>query len=105
MSHYLIRKEAARELAEAAAWYDREAASGLGAALLTEFEARLETALKLPGAGTIVAKTKAGTPVRRYRLKRFKRYAILMAEIHGMPTVLAFACSSRRPGYWRKRLG
>ncbi|MEM7155633.1 MAG: type II toxin-antitoxin system RelE/ParE family toxin [Myxococcota bacterium] len=105
MKRYAIRKEAALELAEAAAWYEHEAAEGLGAALLAEFEARLETALKLPGAGTIVATTTAGTPVRRYRLQRFKRYAILMAEIRGMPTVLAFACSSRRPGYWHERLG
>jgi hypothetical protein len=101
---YKIRKEAADEIADVAAWYEQEAAPVLGADLIAEYEARLETALQLPGAGTIVATTSAGTPVRRYRLKRFKRYAILMAEIDGHPTVLAFACSSRKPGYWHDRL-
>jgi hypothetical protein len=99
-----IRREAADEIAEAASWYEREAAFGLGAELIAEYETRLETALELPGAGTIVATTAAGTPVRRYRLKRFNRYSILMAEIDGCHTVLAFECSSRKPGYWQDRL-
>ncbi|MEX1367898.1 MAG: hypothetical protein AB1Z98_32515 [Nannocystaceae bacterium] len=104
MRAHKIRKEAADELAEAAHWYEREAAPGLGADLITEYEARLAMALELPGAGTVVATTVAGTPVRRYRLKRFRRYSILMAEINGHPTVLAFECSSRRPGRWHDRL-
>ena len=103
MRPYKIRREAADEIAEAAAWYE-QAAPGLGADLIAEYESRLETALQLPGGGTIVATTSAGTPVRRYRLQRFKRYAILMAEIDAHPTVLAFASSSRRPGYWQDRL-
>ena len=98
MRPYKIRQEAADEIAEAASWYEREAAPGLGADLIAEYETRLATALELPGAGAIVARTARGTPVRRYRLKRFKRYAILMAEIDGRPTVLAFECSSRKPG-------
>jgi hypothetical protein len=101
---YKIRREAVEELAEAAAWYDREAAPGVSAALIAEYEARLAKALDLPDAGTIVATTSAGTPVIRYRLKRFKRYAILMAMIDGHPTVLAFQCFSREPGYWHDRL-
>jgi plasmid stabilization system protein ParE len=104
VSRYEIRREAADEIAEAASWYEREAAPGLGADLITEYETRLETALELPGAGTVVATTTAGTAVRRYRLKRFNRYSILMAEIDGRPTVLAFECSSRKPGTWRDRL-
>lgn len=104
MKAYRIRKEAVEELADAALWYERQAAPGLGADLIAEYEARIENALQLPGAGTIVASTSAGTPVRRYRLERFKRYAILMAEIDGSPTVLAFECSSRKPGYWQDRL-
>lgn len=104
MKTFRIRKEAADEIAEAASWYEEEAAPGLGADLLAEYEARLKTALELPRAGAIVGTTVAGTPVRRYRLERFKRYAILMADIDGCPTVLAFECSSRKPGYWRSRL-
>jgi hypothetical protein len=101
---YKIRKEAADEIAEAASWYEQHAAPGLGADLIAEYETRLNTALELPGTGAIVATTAAGNPVRRYRLARFKRYAILTAEIDGCPTVLAFECSSRKPGYWHDRL-
>jgi hypothetical protein len=79
VKRYELRREAADEITEATFWYEREAAPGLGADLITEYETRLETALELPGAGTIVATTAAGTPVRRYRLKRFNRYSILMA--------------------------
>lgn len=104
MTPHRIRAEAAKELAEAAAWYEREAAPGMGAALLEAYEVRLESALQSPGAGALVATTADGTPVRRYRLKRFRRYAILMAELSGIPTVLAFECSSRRPGFWQDRL-
>lgn len=104
MKTYKIRREAADEIAEAASWYEQEAAPGLGADLIVEYETRLQAALEVPGAGTIVATTAAGTPVRRYRLARFKRYAILIADIDGDPTVLAFECSSRRPRYWSDRL-
>lgn len=82
MSAYKIRKEAADEIAEAAAWYEAEAGPDLAADLIAEYEARLAIALELPGAGTIVATTASGNPVRRYRLERFKRYGFLMAEIH-----------------------
>jgi hypothetical protein len=58
---YKIRKEAADEIVDAANWYEQEAAPGLGADLIAEFEARLDAALQFPGAGTIVAKTSAGT--------------------------------------------
>ena len=104
MKNHKIRQEAADEIFETASWYEREAAPGLGVAFITEYETRLEKALESPGAGTVIATTAAGTPVRRYRLTRFKRYAILMADIDGHPTVLALECSSRKPGYWRDRL-
>lgn len=57
MKPYRIREEAAEEIADAALWYEREAARGLGTELIAEYEARLETALQLPGAGTIVERS------------------------------------------------
>ena len=63
-----------------------------------------DRALEHPGSGRIVATTSAGNSVRRYRLRRFDRYAILLADIAGIPTVLALECSSRKPGYWHERL-
>jgi hypothetical protein len=58
----------------------------------------------MPRAGALAGKTPGGSEIRRFRLRRFSRYAILMADIHGVPTVLAFEHSSRRPGYWRERI-
>ena len=54
--------------------------------------------------GTSGGDTPGGNEIRRFRLYKFKRYALVMATIDGVPTVLAFQHSSRRPGYWRDRL-
>jgi hypothetical protein len=35
--------------------------------------------------------------------KRFKRYALLMATIDGLPTVLVVEHLSRLPGFWLDR--
>ena len=104
MKTHKVLKAALTEVAEAASWYDEEGAPGLGSELIAEYETRLEAALRMPGAGVVVATTANGTPVRRYRLRRFNRYAILIAEIDAHPTVLAFECSSRRPRYWQDRV-
>ncbi|MFW5926367.1 MAG: hypothetical protein ACOCV4_09400 [Myxococcota bacterium] len=41
--------------------------------------------------------------VRRFGLARFP-YAIIVALVHGVRTVVAVAHANRRPGYWRERL-
>jgi toxin ParE1/3/4 len=98
-----ILDEALDDLDAAAQWYEAQAV-GLGVDLVAEFRVRLDLALDRPGLGTIAGRTPGGAEIRRYRLRRFKRYAILIATIHGLPTVIAFEHSSRRPGYWRDRL-
>lgn len=100
---YRIRPEAQRELRDAARWYE-ELEDGLGIDLLAKFHDKLGFALQAPGAGSLEGTTKSGTEIRSFRLERFKKYAILLAVIDGVPTVLAFKHSSRRPGYWRERL-
>jgi plasmid stabilization system protein ParE len=102
--HYRIRPEAKRELRDAARWYE-EQEQGLGLELLARFNEKLAFALESPGAGTLEGTTTQGAEVRSFRLARFRRYAILIAAIDGVPTVLAFKHSSRRPGYWKARLG
>jgi len=104
MSTYRILPEALAELDEASTWYE-EHDEGLGLDLLGEYRERLAFALKMPQAGALAGKTPGGAEIRRFRLKRFGRYAIVMARIDDRPTVLAFEHSSRRPGYWRERLG
>jgi hypothetical protein len=54
--------------------------------------------------GSIVRVLATGDALRRYRLRRFYRYAILMVVIDGMPTVVAFEHGKRKPEYWRARL-
>lgn len=100
---YLIEDAAAVDLQEAALWYQTQH-EGLGDDLLLEFEQRLSAALEQPGIGTLAGHTRRGAAIRRYRLHRFSRYAILLAVIDGMPTVLAFEHSSRRPNYWSDRI-
>ncbi len=98
--HYIL-PQAVAELEEAITWYEHRQA-GLGADLLEEYEALLDRALRSPRAGTPIV-TADGFPMRRYRLKRFNRYAIIMSTVRGLPTVVAFEHSSREPNYWAAR--
>lgn len=103
MSRYQILDGAVADLGAAATWYE-ERREGLGRELIAEFRERVDSALELTGTGTPAGFTPGGAEIRRYRLRRFSRYAILMATIRDVPTVLAVEHSSRRPGYWRDRL-
>lgn len=98
-----IHSAAADEADAAVAWYERER-PGLGRRLQRAFDASLDlletgTAIgvKMPGA-----LGKAG--VSRLILRRFP-YDIVFFSQDDEITVLAFAHHSRRPAYWRKRLG
>jgi toxin ParE1/3/4 len=103
MIPHRILPDALAELDAAASWYE-EQREGLGLELVAEYEKRLALALETPQVGTLAGKTSRGNQIFRYRLERFTRYAILMATIEGVSTVLAFEHSSRRPGSWRDRL-
>lgn len=103
MSRYRITDDAAADLDAAATWYE-EQREGLGVELVAEFRNRVDAALQMSGIGAPAGTTPGGAAIRRYRFRRFKRYAFLMATIDGMPTVLAVEHSSRRPGFWRDRL-
>jgi len=103
MTAHHILPEALAELDEASTWYE-EHEEGLGLDLVGEYRERLAFALKMPQAGALAGSTPGGAEIRRFRLKRFGRYALLLALIDDVPTVLAFEHSSRRPGYWRERL-
>lgn len=102
MTPYRSHPSALRELEEAAAWYD-DRNIGLGDDLLDEFERCLAHALEMPGIGAPMHAPR-GLLVRKYRLARFDRYAIVIAFMDPLPTFVAFEHSSRRPGYWLGRL-
>ncbi|MBL4632344.1 MAG: hypothetical protein JKY56_00640, partial [Kofleriaceae bacterium] len=103
MSHFRLLPEAVIDLQEAAEWYEAQEL-GLGQELLDEFEHRLNTAIEVPSAGQLSSTTIAGNVIRRYQLDRFHRYAILMAVVECIPTIVAFAHSRRRPKFWDERV-
>lgn len=103
MSHE-IREAAADELRAAAEWYENEG-EGLGAALVEEFERALDDALRNLEIGAVVGRAKGGEAIRRYRLRRFTRYAVYVVVLDETLTVVAFEHASRRPGYWLRRIG
>ena len=100
---YQFLPEAALDLDEAVAWYE-EQRPGLGIELLDEFDSCIVSAIASPGIGSPLGATSSGNKIRRYRLKRFHRYAILMATIDQVPTIIAFEHSSRRPRFWKERV-
>lgn len=87
----------------AIAWYEEQRA-GLGIELLAEFEDRLELAKREIGTGVLVASLSKGVEIRRFRLRRFGRYSVLLMVAEDALTVVAFAHASRRPSYWHDRL-
>lgn len=103
MTRPQIRPEALLELREAAEWYE-EQQPGLGADLVEEFETTLAEALQNLTLSAAVARTPGGQPIRRFRLRRFARYAIYVVVLEEAPVVLAFESADREPGYWHARV-
>ena len=97
-----IHAAAVEEAAEAAAWYEEERA-GLG----VEFERAVEAALDLLEEEIVPLVSVPGGAgargVKRLLLRRFP-FAVIVREAAAEVTVIAFAHTARRPGYWRGRL-
>jgi toxin ParE1/3/4 len=104
MTHKVrILDAAADEAAEAAAWYERQR-SGLG----VEFERAVDAALDLLEEDIVPLSPVRGAAgergAKRLILKRFP-YDVVVRDFGSEILVIAFAHHSRRPGYWRDRLG
>ena len=102
MRRVRIHAAAAEEAAEAAAWYEKERP-----VLGTDFLRALEAALDLLEAEVVPLAAAPGAAggrgVKRLLLRRFP-YAVVVRESASEVTVIAFAHTARRPGYWRWRL-
>ena len=102
MRRVRIHAAAAEEAAQAAAWYEKER-PGLGA----DFERAVDAALDLLEAEIVPSAAVPGTAgkhgAKRLLLRRFP-YAVIVRESGTQVIVIAFAHTSRRPGYWRARL-
>lgn len=96
--------EAEEELSAAVTFYE-ERREGLGVALLLTVD---HAVAALRGGQLsrypLVPEVSRSLGVRRLLLRRFP-FAIVFVELADEIRVLAVAHTSRRPGYWRDRLG
>ena len=88
------------ELAEAASWYEVKQ-PGLGFSLLNLADETVEQLRsgRLPGSPVPHVRVNSA---RRVLLKRFP-YSIVFYDSEDELVIIAFAHTSRRPGYWRSR--
>ena len=102
MRRIRVDSEAARELEEAAAWYDTES-PGAGHRLLDAFENALGILREDPLPLVAVPGEAGRLGARRLLLHRFPFDIVMVAEGDAF-VVIAVAHHSRRPGYWMERL-
>jgi toxin ParE1/3/4 len=102
MSIVKISPEAAKELEEAAVWYESEQI-GLGSRFLASFEHALKL-LKEPNPPlTPVQGEAANLGAKKLLLHRFP-FSVITIELGQTIVVVAFAHNSRKPGYWKLRI-
>ena len=95
-----IHRLAEDELADAASWYEVKQ-QGLGTSLLNLID---ETVVRVRSGlltGSVVPNVRVNG-ARRILLKRFP-YSIVFYDREDGLVIIAFAHTSRRPGYWRSR--
>lgn len=97
MKQVIIDSDAEEELAESVAFYERRQ-PGLGLEFEQEAREAVRTIQLYPERHPL---QRGGT--RRLVLERFP-YVIHYADLAAAIWILAFAHTSRRPGYWRRRL-
>ena len=103
MLNIRVLAPAARELEEAAAWYETQQI-GLGAGLLDEFE-RVVDLLSEDSPPLVPVPGRAGKlGAKRILLHRFPFSVVALIRTDEI-VILAVAHQSRRPGYWMERLG
>jgi len=102
MRRVRVDARAARELQEAAAWYEAES-PGAGTRLLEAFENALSVLREQPIPVAAVSGEAGRLGARRLLLHRFPFDLIVIHEQAEL-VVLAVAHQSRCPGYWVERL-
>jgi len=97
-----VSKEAAAELEEAAAWYEKEDA-GLGARLIDAFAHAVQLLREPNPPTTPVSGHAAALGAKKLILHRFP-FSLVVVESNETIAVVALAHHARRPGYWSERL-
>ena len=98
-----LRVEAAaeEELRAAVRWYESRR-PGLGTRFLSEVDHVLDLIRRQPAVGGPVPRLGPQFEVRRIPLRRFP-YFVIYRERDTVILIVAFAHTSRKPGYWRHR--
>ena len=101
MKRLRVEAAAEAELRAAVVWFVRSR-PGLGEQFFAEVGRVLELIRRQPGVGAPINRVHAACGVRRVPLRRFP-YFVVYRERNGEIQVVAFAHTSRKPGYWRHR--
>ena len=101
MKQVRIGKDAALELEEAAAWYEKEQ-PGLGAQLISAFEHAIQLLREVSPPLTPVGGDAGRKGAQKLILHKFP-FSVIVYEKELTIVVVALAHHSRRPGYWRSR--
>lgn len=96
-----IHRLAEDELTDAASWYETRQ-PGLGVSFLDLVDNVIDGLASGLLPSNPVPGVKSAKNARRILLKRFP-YSIVFYERENEIMIIAFAHSSRRPGYWRSR--
>jgi plasmid stabilization system protein ParE len=97
-----LAPEAAREVDEAAGWYESRQA-GLAVRFLDELDQTLLQIRRHPSAFPCLEDVPADLEVRRALMSRFP-YGLIFLELRKDIRVVAVAHAKRRPGYWIHRI-
>ncbi len=97
-----VSEQAAQELEEAAAWYEKEQA-GLGEKLLDESEHTLDLLSEKFPALVPMPSEAGALGAKRILLHRFP-FSVVTIERGEELIIVAMAHQSRKPGYWAERI-
>jgi plasmid stabilization system protein ParE len=97
-----LAPEAARELHDAAIWYESRQA-GLANRFLDELDALLPRIRQNPAAFPCLAEFPEDLEIRRALMVRFP-YSLVFLDLQDHIRIVAVAHGKRRPGYWLYRL-
>lgn len=101
MKRLRVESAAEEELRAAVGWYESRR-SGLGSRFLSEIGRVLNLIRRQPELGGPVYRVRPRYEVRRMPLRRFP-YFVIYRERDAEIQIVAFAHTSRKPGYWRHR--
>ncbi len=103
MKPLVFDSEAEAELRGAIEWYEEERA-GLGDEFWSEVQQVLRLIGEHPSLGGKISRVRIQGSVRRLLVRRFP-YFVIYRERPDHLQVIAVAHQSRRPGFWRRRVG